>query len=246
MKIGTVQENPSLFARTAGAIYLVVILFGAFSEGFVMDRLVVPADAAATAHNIAGSASLWSLSLLGNLVVPLIAVPQLWIEYLILRPVSRGLAQLFLLFNIVSLAVEAVSKLFLLLVTPTLGMGTGGSPFSQEQANALAHLMLVGHDITFNIALIFFGCACLLIGYLIVRATYLPRFVGVLMQLAGACYLMATFSALFAPAFARSITPWILLPVLIGEGSLCLWLLVRGVNVDRWREQTALAAVPTT
>jgi hypothetical protein len=242
VKTFSLQENPNLFARTAGAIYLFVILFGGFSEGFVMDRLIVSGDAAATAQNIQSSASLWSLSLLGNTLVPLIAIPQLWIEYLILRPASRGVAQLFLLFNLVSLAVEAVSKLFLLLVAPALGQGGDAMPFSEAQSAGLARLMLIGHDIAFNLALIFFGCACILIGYLILRAAYLPRFLGFLMQAAGACYLTASFSALFAPQFATSITPWILLPVLVGEGALCLWLLIRGVNVERWREQATRAS----
>jgi hypothetical protein len=74
-------------------------------------------------------------------------------------------------------------------------------------------------------------------GYLIFKSRYLPKLVGILMQLAGLSYLIACFAALFAPAFADLISPAILLPPLVGESSFCLWLLVMGVNVAKWKER---------
>jgi hypothetical protein len=74
-------------------------------------------------------------------------------------------------------------------------------------------------------------------GYLIVRSGYLPKVIGVLMQIAGLSYLIACFAALFAPAFADLIIPAILIPPLIGESSFCLWLLVKGVNLTKWQER---------
>lgn len=230
----TIEARPQVYARFAGLIYLFVIVFGGYSEGFVMGALVEPGDAAATAHNILGAESVWRMSVGGNLLVPILAVMQLWIEYLLLKPVSRNLALLFVLFNGASLAIETVSKLFLLMVAPVLGDAGYASAFTPDQVYALADLMLTAHDISFHIALLFFGIACLLSGSLIFRSGYLPRFIGVLMGLAGASYLIATFAALFAPAFGQVINPWILLPVLIGESALCLWLLLMGVNVKRW------------
>jgi hypothetical protein len=231
----TLEQRPNLYARAAGAIYLLVIVFGAFSEGFVSGKLIAPGDAAMTAHNISTSAGLWNLSLAGNLLVPIIAVPQLWMEYRLLRPAGRGLAQLSVLFNLVSLAVEAVSKLFQLIVLPILGGHGLDGAFTEAQLQALAHFALVLHDQAFDAALIFFGCTCLISGRLIFVSTYLPRIIGLLMQLAGAAYLIASFAALFAPALSDAISPWILLPPLIGESSFCLWLLVKGVDEARWR-----------
>jgi Domain of unknown function (DUF4386) len=101
------------------------------------------------------------------------------------------------------------------------------------------------HDIAFNIALIFFGFTCLVNGYLIFKSGYLPKLIGVLMQIAGLSYLMACFAALFAPALADVITPAILLPPLIGESSFCLWLLIKGVDVGRWNERLTMGHVST-
>jgi hypothetical protein len=77
-------------------------------------------------------------------------------------------------------------------------------------------------------------------GYLIFRSDYLPKLVGILMQLAGVSYLTACFAALFAPAFGDLITPAILVPPLIGESSLCLWLLVKGVNIAKWNQRMTM------
>ena len=239
----TVEAYPQVYARIGGALYLLIIVLGAFAEGFVANKLIAPGDAATTAHNIMVAPGLWEFSVAGDLVVVLCAVPLLWIEYLLLRPVSRQLVLLAVLFNVVSLAVEAISKLFLLMVMPTLGSPSYLKAFAPQQLEVLANLALRSHDIAFNIALIFFGFTCLVNGYLIFKSGYLPKLIGVLMQIAGLSYLLACFAALFAPALADVITPAILLPPLIGESSFCLWLLIKGVDVGRWNERLTMGHV---
>jgi hypothetical protein len=233
----TIDTSPQLYARTGGLLYLLIIVFGGFAEGVVMNSLVVAGDAAATAHNIMASPGLWNLSVAGNLLVPVLAVVQTWIFYLLLRPVNRQLVLLSVFLMLVSLSVEAVSKLFLLAVMPILAGAHHPGAFEPTQAQAFAHLSLVLHDIAFNIALIFFGIGCLVDGYLIIKSGYLPKLIGLLMQLAGLSYLIACFAALLAPTFADLITPAILVPALIGETSFCLWLLIKGVNVAKWKER---------
>ena len=235
-----IETAPKLYARTGGLLYLLIIVFGGFAEGYVMNSLVVAGDAAATAHNILASPGLWNLSVAGNLLVPVFAVAQTWIFYLLLRPVNKQLVLLSVFFMLVSLSVEAVSKLFLLAVMPILASANHPGALEPLQMQALVHLALSWHDIAFNIALIFFGFGCLVDGYLIFKSGYFPKLIGLLMQAAGLSYLVACFAALLAPAFANLITPAILIPPLIGEASFCLWLLVMGVNVARWKERISM------
>ncbi|MGH9933332.1 MAG: DUF4386 domain-containing protein [Pyrinomonadaceae bacterium] len=84
--------------------------------------------------------------------------------------------------------------------------------------------------------LAFFGFYCLLIGYLIFRSTFLPRVLGVLMAIAGLGWLTFLW-----PPLANYLSPYIFAPGLFGEGALTLWLLVKGVNVQRWLEQASAA-----
>jgi hypothetical protein len=243
MKNRSIETSPQVYARTAGALYLLVILLGAFAEGFVSNSLIVSGDPTTTALNILAAPALWNLGVAANLFVVLCAVPQMWIEYQLLKPVNKNLTLLFLLFNLVSLAVEAVSKLFLLLVMPLLENASYLKSFESAQLQVFANIALKSHDISFNIALVFFGFACLVDGYLIYKSGYFPKLIGVLMQIAGLSYLIACSSALFAPAFANLISPAILLPALVGESSFCLWLLVKGVNVVKWKEKMTCTAV---
>jgi hypothetical protein len=85
--------------------------------------------------------------------------------------------------------------------------------------------------------LVFFGCYCLVIGYLILRSTFLPRILGVLMAIGGLGWL--TF---ITPALANSLAPYNMAPGIIGETALTLWLLTMGVNARRWNEQANTAA----
>jgi hypothetical protein len=110
------------------------------------------------------------------------------------------------------------------------------SVFKLDQLQALALLFLRLHAQAYNSSLVFFGFYCLLIGYLIFRSTFLPRILGVLMAIAGLGWL--TF---LSPPLADYLSPYILAPGVLGEGSLTLWLLVKGVNEQRWKEQASAA-----
>lgn len=244
MRIPTVESSPKAYARIAGTLYLAVIVLGGFAEGYVNSRLLGAGDAAATAARIGAAPDLWRAGVAANLAVPLLAVFQLWIEFLLIRPAGRDGALLFLLLNLASLAVEAVSKVFHLLVLPILGGAPATAGLDPSLLPALADLALRAHDVAFNIALIFFGCACLVYGHLIYGSGFLPRPIGVLVQVAGLGYLVSCIAALFAPALAGFLLPGLLLLPLLGESSLCLWLLFKGVDVPRWRGAAAAARGP--
>jgi hypothetical protein len=93
-----------------------------------------------------------------------------------------------------------------------------------------------------KISFICFGLHCFMVGYLILRSSFLPRAVGALMMFGGLGWLTLGFASLLSPSFARSLTPYILIPGVLGESSLTLWLLVRGVNLERWYGQAGAAA----
>lgn len=231
------NTSPQTYARLGGALYLAIIVFGAFSEGFVMSKLLVSGDAVATARNILAAPGLWRCAVLLNVLLVLCAVPLQWIEYVLLRPVNKRLVMLALVLNLVSLSVESVSKVFLLLVLPTLENTQYGHTLGTEQVAMLAHLLLTAHSVAFNVALLLFGLTCLVNGYLIFKSDYLPKAVGVGMQAAGVGYLVSCFAALFAPALAAVLLPALLLLPFLGELSLCLWLLIKGVNTAKWKSR---------
>ena len=133
-------------------------------------------------------------------------------------------------------ALGALSGVFQLAPLAVLGGAQYLSVFTVEQLQALALLLLKLQAHAYNIGLVFFGFYCILIGYLIFRSLFLPRILGALMVFAGLGWL--TF---LSPPLANHLSPYILAPGLLGEGSLTLWLLVIGVNAQRWKEQAGAA-----
>ena len=230
-----VEASPRALSRIGGALYLIIIVVGIFGEAFVRGRLVVSGDATATAANIRSMESLWRFGIAAELFLLICAVVLALIFFVLLRPVSRDLALLAAFFNLVSIALEAAYSLHLLAALFPLGNAGYLKAFQPEQLDAMATLSVRSHGHGFGISLIFFGCFCLVAGYLIFRSGYLPKAVGVLMQIAGLSYLINSFALVLSPGFANRLYPAILIPAFVGEASLCLWLLVKGVNVDEWK-----------
>ena len=238
-----VETSPQFYARTGGALYLIIIVAGLFGEAFVRSRLVVPGDASATAANITAMESLWRVGIASEFLALICAITLAMIYFVLLRPVSRELNLLATFLRLASLTIEAVATLNLIAALSLLRNSASLEAFTPEQLNVLMTAAIRSHSDGFGIALLFLGVCFLIHGYLIVKSGYLPRTLGGLIQVAGVCYLTNSIAQLVAPRIANQIFPAILLPAFIGELSLCLWLLVKGVNIERWRQAIGAASV---
>lgn len=181
--------SPKTLARIGGAIYLIIIGLGLFGETFIRDRLIVSGNATATAANIASMEPLWRFGIAAELFLLLCAVTSTWIFFVLLRPVNGDLALLAVFFNLVSMGLEAVIQLNFIAVLFPLDNVSYLRTFSPEQRSVLAFLPARLYSYGFGFSLIFFACFCLIMGYLIVRSDYLPKALGILLQIAGLCYL---------------------------------------------------------
>jgi hypothetical protein len=232
--------SPRQLARTAGALYLINILAGAFAIGLVPVILIVP-DVATTAHNIQAHELLYRLGLVAHVVVTVTNIPMAVIFYDLLKVVNRRLALLDVFFTLVATAVEAAGLLSQFTPLVLLGSSHYTNALPAAQLHALAYLPGDLSAIDYSIYIVFYGFDFICVAYLVLRSTFLPRAIGVLLAIDALAYLADGFASMIAPGFAAHLVPWIGLPTIIGEGSLCLWLLVAGVNVERWNEQASAA-----
>ncbi|MDP9176520.1 MAG: DUF4386 domain-containing protein [Gemmatimonadota bacterium] len=229
-------KRARLVARVGGVLYLVIIVLGAVGEAVVRGSIVVSGNAAATAANLRSMESLWRFGVAGEVVLLTCATALALILYILLRPVSRELALAAVFFNLVCIAIEGVAAVSLASALFPLASSTYLSAFTPEQLNAMAMLSVRSHTTGFGIALIFFGVECVILGYLIYRSGYMPRIIGVLMEIAGVCYVINSFALLLSPLLSSRLFPVILMPALVAEVSLALWLLVKGVNAQKWEQ----------
>lgn len=229
-------KGAQLIARVGGVLYLIIIVLGALGEAAVRGRIVVPGDAAATAANLRSMEWLWRLGVAGEVVLLICATGLALVLYILLRGVSSDLALAAVFFNLVCIAIEGVAAVSLAAALFPVASASYLNAFAPEQLDAMALLSVRSHTAGFGTALIFFGVECVILGYLIFRSDYMPRSIGVLMGIGGVCYVINSFALILSPPLSSRLFPAVLIPSLIAELSLALWLLVKGVKTQQWDE----------
>jgi Domain of unknown function (DUF4386) len=228
----TYTEHPRLLARIAGVFYLVITALALFAYLYVRGQVIVPGDIGQTATNMVAHEKLYRVGFSAAVIVVISNLPLGLLLYELLKVVNPRLALLALLFIIVSTTIEAINLFnyispllaFTLPEQNTLDLPT-------RKAVASAAIKLFGY--AFSVSLTFFGVVCALVGTLIVRSTFFPTILGVLMIVAGVTYWINSFRLFLALPIPY--LPWV---TLVAELSLALWLVVVGVNETKWLEQT--------
>lgn len=216
--------------RLAGLFWLLTILTG--TVAMFAGRLIVFSDAAATAANIQAHESMFRWGLTADLAATACYVAATLFVYELLAPVNRSVSLLAAFFSLIGCASAAAGAVCQLAPLVVLGRAPYLSVFTLDQLHALALTFLRMRALAGNVSFVFFGLHCLLVGVLVFRSMFLPRTVGVLMVLAGLGWLTSGLANLVAPELGRALSPYILLPGILGETSLTLWLLVMGVKKE--------------
>jgi hypothetical protein len=238
--------SPARLARIAGGLYLVNILGGFFAIGYVPAAIIVSGNPAATAHNLQSHELLYRTGIAVHVVILATNAPLAVIFYDLFKVVNRRLALLVVFFTLVGTAVEGAGVLNQFPPLTLLHEGANAGALSTEQLQALAYASLDMKGAGYGVSTALFSFYGLTIGYLIFRSTFLPRAIGALMAIGAASYLTYSLSSILSPGFSAHLVPYIQLPSLVGEGSLCVWLLLAGLNAQRWNEQaTAAPSRPT-
>ena len=237
--------NVQRYARIAGVLFLVSLVAGGFGEAYVPSKLIVSADAATTVANLRNFDFLYRLSFAAFLIESMCDIALALILYALLRPVSKYLSLLAAFFGLGGIAIGAATSLVRLAPLVLLRSDQYLSTFTPNQLQTMALAALRLYEQAFLIAMVFFGLQCVLVGCLIVRSTFLPRILGVLLALGGLSYVISSLANFLAPAFGARLAPFIVPAAILGEGSLTLWLLLMGVNAQRWNEQASAATIRT-
>jgi hypothetical protein len=229
------EASPRPRARITSVVYLFYFLTAISGELF-LKGLVADGDAASTANNILAHQSLFRLGWATGLIATACYVAVTALFYELFKPVNRSLSLLAAFFSLVGCTILAFASLFQLAPLVVLGGGQYLSVFKVEQLRALASLFLELYGLGVSICFVFFGVYCLLIGFLIFKSSFLPRILGVLMAFAGLGWLTFLF-----PPLANHLSPYNLVLGFLAELALMLWLLVMGVDVQRWKERARAA-----
>jgi len=233
MTVSKNEISPNTWARIGGLSYLIIIIAGAAGELLIRNKIIVTNDASSTANNLISHVLLWRIGIMGDLIMHVCDLFLAIAYFQLFREVNRPLARLSLFFGLMQTAVLIANKMNLVMPLLYLEHTDKLQAFSLPQLQEMAFLSIQAHDYGFGIGLIFFGFACLIDAYLIIQSGFLPKFLGWLIGFAGICYLVNSFTLIIFPSFSNLVFPVVMPPIFLSELSMCLWLLIKGVKMEK-------------
>jgi hypothetical protein len=238
------EMNPNKTARIAGFLYGVLGLpLGLFGLMYVPTVLVVAGDAVTTTKNIMANIGLFRLSIATALIVQVIHIFIVLLLYKLLKPVNKNLASLMVIFMLVGIPITMLNELNHFAV---LLLSSGADYLKDFTAGQLQALVLMFHNlheyVINSIASIFWGLWLFPMGYLVIKSGFISKIPGVLLIIAGSGYLIDTFARILSPIYGATIIATIITVTMFGEVVFPFWLLIKGVNVEKWKKRALESA----
>ena len=218
-------------ARMAGFLYLIYMATHIVSDVW-RDSFIVLGDAAATVSNIRTHDGLFTITAVGDLLAAALFFLAAWALYVLLKPVNKNLALLFLLLNLTGVAIHCMSALNLFAALLLMNGPDYLNVFQVDQLHALAMFFLDLREKGFMLAQLFYGAWLFPLGYLVFKSGFLPRILGLVLMVHCFTWLSTFFQSFLFPGF-DAIT-YVSYPLgLIAELGLTLWLLIKGVKEQK-------------
>lgn len=216
-------------ALVAGSGLMVMTILAVGAIYFIFPKLIVSGDAAETVKNIILNEVLFRIGTGCLVIVAILDVVVAWSLYIFLEPVNRTLSLLAAWFRLVYATILGAALFNYVNVLRILSDEDYLKAFDADQLQAIVMLSLNAFDDGWIIGLVFFGLHLLLLGYLVLKSNYIPKILSVVLLAAGLAYLTDNLGVLLLPNYNLGIATF----VGWGELILMLWLLFRGVNVQR-------------
>lgn len=212
-------------AKISGALYLAMAPFAGFSL-FVNFSNFVHNSAFETANNIHSAIGLYRLGIVSWLLSQLIFILLAFSLYIFLKNINKVSASLMAVFAFIGIAVAFSNEIFQFAILRLLSGGSYLEVFKEEQLNALIVLFSHLHNHGLQVAHVFWGLWLFPLAHLIYRSGFLPKFIGILIAIAGTGYLIDFLVNIFLPDSGITVTQF----TFIGELIFPLWLLIKGVK----------------
>jgi len=227
------MTSPKRIARLAGFLYLLNGIFSGFAFGYVLTKVFVPGNAAATAANVAANSGLVGAGVVADLFQATLWVFLALTLYILLKHVHLSATRAMIVLVAIGAAVTCLNDVFQFASLRVATDPSYATAFGVAGSNAMVLLLLDIHHYGFLIAQIFFGLWLVPFGYLAYKSALFPRALGIMLIVGGACYLVGLLAVFLVPDFGEKINTFVTIPSAIAEISTVLYLLVVGVKTSR-------------
>jgi hypothetical protein len=226
------QRSPTFYARVAGTIYLTAMALSIFSQVYILDRIIDPSGAAATASNIRVSEGLFRLGIGIDVLLAVSDVVIAWAFYELLKSVSGSLALLGAFLRIADAAVLAGTTLNGLITLRLLSGVDYLQAFDTGQLQSLARFYVGVRGLGFYVGFVFLGFGSALFAYLLFKSRYVPRLLAAWGVLASVVLALGSLAVIQFPWFAANASMVYMIPMFFYEVPLGIWFLVKGVKTS--------------
>lgn len=213
-------------ALFAGLGLLIMAIIAPIAHFYGLENILVTGDPTATAHNIITSKGLFPIIICSFLIIAILDLVVAWGLYVLFKPVNKSISLLASWFRLTYAGILGVALLNLFIVSQLLSGASYLTAFNQDQLNTLAMLFFNTFTYGWDIGLVFFGFHLLVIGYLVFKSGYFPKFLGILVSIASSGYIIDSLGKFLSPNYSLSISQY----TFVGEALLIFWLLWRGVK----------------
>ena len=216
-------------ARLAGLLYLILILTGAYSIIYVSSQIIVQGDAVTTSKNILTNEFLFRTSIISDIISNTIWVFLALALYRLFKQINERQAKLLVALVIVQIPAVFIMEAFNI-SSLMIFKGEILKTFPLSQRQDLGMLFLKINDNGALTLEMFWGLWLIPFGQLVYKSGFIPRIFGILLIIAGIAYMHASFASILFPGYSAFVNQPTLLLVAIGEFSITLWLIIKGVK----------------
>jgi hypothetical protein len=220
-------------ARIAGFLYLLQIPLGVFGILYIPKSLIVIGNSAQTVSNILANEFLFRLSIVSAIVCALVTIATAFYIYNVLKSVNKRHAKWILIFTLIVAPITMINELNNVAVLVLLKYPQYSPAFNFDQLNSMVSVFLDLHQYGLQITGIFFGLWLLPMGYLILKSTYIPKVIGILLIITCLGYLIDFATFFLFPNFPIIVSEY----TWLGEVLMVLWLLIKGVNIEKFQKR---------
>jgi uncharacterized protein DUF4386 len=230
--IGRTREaSPRTVARLIGVLTLLTVIGGIYAQVYVGGQLIQWRDAAATAANILAHRDLYLSAVAVYFVEMACGIATTALLYVLLKPAGRSLAMVSLCLGLTANVIKTGGRV--LFASPLYVLGSTRFPaLGSDTLNDLSLLLLLVNDHAAGIAMAFFGFNALVAGWLMLRARYLPRILGMWSIVGGLGWVTHVW-----PPLGYRVNDIAMLVGVLGVFVQMFWFLIKGVDEQRWHEQ---------
>lgn len=224
------MDSKKITARKAGVLYLLIAITGGFGIMYVSSNIIISGDASATVNNMLNAEFTYRLSIVSNLASQILMVFLVFTLYRLLKEVNSSYAKYMVALVMISVPISFLNTLNLVAAQIFASNSDYLASFDINQLNSMTLFFLNLYEKGITIVGVFWGLWLFPLGMLIIKSKFIPKIIGIFLVIGCFAYLIDSLISLLLPEYKEIISQIIVLPLIIGEFSIVLWLLIKGVR----------------